>query len=241
MWFSKLLLLISLSPMLMAITLVNKTAACLNGSQANISATAQNHTGGNLIAVYAFWSTTSTTVSVSDTAGNSYSGVTAYTRGDSGAKGQWFYAKNISGNSSNVVKLTPTGGSFSYPCIYVLQYSGLDTSAPQDADVGQGGNTSGTVTSPSFSTTVANEVILYGLGGNGSQTFTAGTGYGLEAVDGNGYGATEDKIVSSTQSSVTASMGGNNNYYVGAVVSFKAASAGATPACTMKLLGAGPC
>lgn len=139
---------------------------------------------------------TSATV-ITDTAGNTFTFI-----GNSASVAMW-YAKNVIGNASDIITAT-FPSSRSYVLISVAQFSGIDSS-PLDATA-TGITPSGTtITSGSFTTTKPNELLACVINVETGNTWTAGSGYTLTANGYNGVIALQYKIVSSIQSSVTAS------------------------------------
>lgn len=195
-----------------AITLVT-TAKGVNTSSASagatVATTAFAATTGNFIFVAVRWYS-GDGVAVSDTAGNTYVQIDPVNTG-TGTYMASFYVKNIIGNASNVVTATLTNGG--HAAIYAAQYSGLSTTAPLDAH-STGFNASGTsVSTGTFTTTVANEVMVaVAMNGEAGSSPTAGSGYTLRNTDTTeGASALEDQIVTSIQTSVTASMSGSGS------------------------------
>jgi hypothetical protein len=183
----------------MALAFVNSTSGFSNGSATTIPATAANHTAGNLIVVHVCWSGTATLNSVADTASNAYTRV-ASSKGNNGTTDhvETFHAKNITGNASNVV--TPTFSAAStFRRVIVHQYSGEDTTAP--ADVAGSGNVlaAASITSSSFTTTVADEVISAAMSSSGNDAgVAAGTSFTLRISALGTDTHSEDRIVSAT-------------------------------------------
>jgi hypothetical protein len=107
-----------------------------------------------------------------------------------------WYAKNITGNASNVVTAALSAGT-SNRGIIVSQYSGCDTTSPFDVyNTGTGSGTSQSTTASTI--TYADEVIVAAYAEGGTGTFTAGTNFTLRH-DGD-YSGLEDRIVSSIAS-----------------------------------------
>src|ERR1051326_3467595 len=205
------------------------------GSASSIDLPSFSATSGNLIAVgvsYYYFAHTED-LAVTDTAGNTYT-LVATVGGDTGTNLTHvvaiLYAKNITGNGSNVINIAFSRSSSpeNPPRInaFALQYSGLSTSAPLDQSVATEGSLGSSVTSGSFTTTAADE-LLFAIAANVSDDVTAcvaGTGYTLEdssVASASNYGiGVEDKIVSSIQTGVTTSMTFTltNNNYPGIVV-----------------------
>lgn len=207
-----------------AITLVNTAVNSDTNCCATTSiAATQALTTGNLNAC--FVTALATATSVTDAASNTYTSGTAVTRPDAGYVGQWWYAKNVTGNAA----AAPTanwGSGTGYVTINCRQYSGLDTTSPLDIDNKGANGTGTTLTSQSFNTSTADEVILEGMSGSGlGVTYSVGTGYGNQVNDAAGLAGTGDKIVSSTQSGVTATGSRpSSDQWLIAVISFKMAS-----------------
>ncbi len=147
--------------------------------------------GGNLIFVGAANDGGSADVvtSITDNKSNTYTfiaGASQYSR-----HGEGWYAKNISGGASHAVTINFTGNAAFVG--QILEYSGLDTTAPLDAS-GSGFGDSTTVTF-NIITTNADDTIVGFVYGTGA-AWTPGSGY-TERSDANN-GATEDKNVAST-------------------------------------------
>lgn len=179
------------APAASGITRVNTTSGFeFSGSAfGSIAATAANHTAGNCLLV-GVRSGNITTVTVSDTAGNTYT-----ERNDEGIGGvgglRVFTAHNITGNASNVVTAT-FGTNQSYPAIIVHQYAGVSTTTPMAATgkANDGGSQSASATTSSFTATTSGQVAV-GFTSTGSVapgTITPGSGY-TTVVDVNSVGA----------------------------------------------------
>ena len=132
----KLILFISLmlwsSGAWAAITLVNSSSGGTSGSVTTQATAALSTTTGNLLVIAVAWSSTAATISgITDTAGNTYSKCTGtYSAANSVADEIW-YAKNITGNASNVVTVTWTpSNTATFNGVTQLQYSGADTVSP---------------------------------------------------------------------------------------------------------------
>jgi hypothetical protein len=182
----------------MALAFVNLTSGTSDASATTIPATAANHTAGNLIVVHVNWSTNTTLNSVADTAGNTYTRV-ASSKGNNGTTDhtETFYAANITGNASNVVTPTFSAGS-TFRRVIVHQYSSADTTP---ADVAGSGNVAAaaTVTSSSFTTTLADEVISAAMGSAGlDSNVNAGTNFTRRVAALGTDSHSEDRIVSVT-------------------------------------------
>lgn len=193
-----------------AITLINtsKVSDYTGTLASSIALPATSLTTGNFIVVATRWLPNSSTItSITDTAGNTYVKAIGRTATSSGTRVEMWYAYNVTGNASNVVTITPSV-NVQYYGVVASQYSGIKTAAAP-LDTTAVGNATGTsVTSASFTTTQAYELIVSSSDFNSSlgPTWTAGTGYTIQAQDASGVETLQDKIVSSIQTSVTASI-----------------------------------
>lgn len=226
----------------MAIAFVNEThGQNTSGAATTVATAAASATGGNLMVVGVRQDTDGTAPSsVTDTAGNSYTHLSAADSQETvnDLLSIW-YAKSITGNGSNIVTANWAVGH-NFTSVMARQYSGCDTSAPADA-TGTGainGAGAGSITSSSFTTTSANEVIVVFTSGNSTaQGYTVGTIGGVTATNlagdnsaGSMMSAGEDLIVSSIQTGITASFNNSSSLTQReiSVATFKAAAGGAT-------------
>lgn len=228
------------TPAAAAIALVNEASGSSTSSVASIAtSTALNVTSGNALVVFCVESTSTAAITVSDTAGNTFTSVISASP-DASHNITGFYAKNVTGNSSDTVTCHFSPNQ-SFVAIVAIQYSGVATAAPLDASAQGSSSTAGTTaTTGSFTTAVPNEVIVAGAGWEASPTFTAGSGYTIEGATGNTL-AVEDEEVTSIQSSVTSSMTSSSSAaWMIAAFTLEAASqpSGGCPT-TRALLGVG--
>lgn len=194
------------------ITFVQAKSAENSANAATAATGTFSSTTGNLIFVFGRTASggagtcgVSVTASASDTASNTYTVVAYKEPGDNVGCGVVLYAKNITGHASNVVTVT-WNASATYTAISIQEWSGLSTTSPLDTSAVGNSGSGTTVTSGTFSTATANEVIIAGAVCNSfSAGFTPDTGYTVPsgALVPSGFVTTEYKIVSSTQSSVT--------------------------------------
>jgi hypothetical protein len=220
----------------MAINYVNSASPIIGDSGTPTSFAATSLTAGNLIAVSVRWSGAVTLNSITDTAGNTYAQVDTQVITGSDHMSLW-YAQGVTGNGSNVVTLNfsaaPGGGS-----IYAVtaQYSGLATSSTLDTSV-KGTHATGPVTSPSFSTAQAEELIVSTASvsaGNGATLTPSGTSGSYNKrttsiVGGLDITSLADYIASSVQSGATATWSDSASDNIGIIVAtFKAPAAGET-------------
>lgn len=192
-------------------------------------------TSGNLLYVVAGFNGNGSgcgTITVSDTASNTYTPISAYVNQSYNCSRD-YYANNITGGSVTIsVQSTPNAAkSFT-----VYEISGLDTSSPLDANNSKTCSAS-PCTSASFSTAQADEIIFVGAtdyytgtwsaGSIGGTTATIASGGSQNGGDGVLNSAIEYRIVSSTQSSITGSISKTGSIYMALfVASFKQASGG---------------
>lgn len=162
----------------MAIARVNTANGSASGSGTTVATGAQNHTAGNTIEVWITWEDTSTTVTqVTDTAGNTYSILTAPT--PDGVRGTMAYATNITGHATNVVTAT-LGSAAPFKNIVAVQYSGLATSSVLDKqNTGTSGGGAGVQvsTGATGTTSQADEQLGVGVGCYGSVSCTPGANW----------------------------------------------------------------
>lgn len=200
-------LLLAALPAAGAIAFVNSTSGGQDATTTSVVSGSISATTGNFIYV-ALMRNTAGTATVSDNAGNTYVAKTFRGRGDGVAGIQVFTASNITGNAALVVTATVSVSS-DFTSMTVLQYSGIRTTAPSDVD------TFFTLAAPTnnyllesgtFTTTFAEEVIIVSGPASGGSTTTAGSGYSIRQNGHNSYIVTEDQIVASIQTGVTASL-----------------------------------
>lgn len=174
---------------------VNSATGTSDAGATTLNAGAANHTTGNLVVVVVSWTTAGVTANVpTDTAGNTYvsTGQKAIRAGSTDFA-EVFYAKNITGNATNVVRAN-LSGSATFRRIQVLQYSGADTTSPLDTG-GIATNTGTSLTVASFNTTATGVVVAGATCGN-NRTYSAGSGFIARVTNlGTDTGA-EDKVAS---------------------------------------------
>lgn len=144
-------------------------------------------------------STTSETVSLKDSAGNSYIEAVSQAQTIDGHQIHLFYAKNIAGAPNTVT--ASFSGSNNHPWLAVYEFSGLSATAPLDKTAHAQGS-SATVRSGTTSTTSsANELVFAatGLPASFSGTVSPGAGYSPAQQTGSASrAANETAVVSGT-------------------------------------------
>src|SRR5262249_18327230 len=132
---------------------------------------------GNMIAVWTVTYSGAQPIGlVTDSAGDTFKAASPRT---GTWNGQWFYATNVKGDSFNVVTIHPsTSGraTFTYPGMIVLEYSGVDRTAPPVSDTaGPGGSLNGSWTSNAFNASTG-ELVLLGIATANGGKYAAGPG-----------------------------------------------------------------
>lgn len=183
-------------------------------------------TAGDLIVVYvAVPNNQPGTISISDSSGNSYSAASStLTTGECDIAQQFFYAPNIIGGNDAVTVTTSNAGGMA---AVVLEYSGVVTSNPLDAQAGTSTNycpwNANPTTAP-FTTANANDLVVTGsVMPSIGPTWSSGT----DSRRGTSLGyAVEDQVVTQTGTYAgTFSLSSAANW-LAASVAFKAADEG---------------
>lgn len=142
--------------------------------------------------------------SVTDTAGNSYTGLASVSH--AGGTAQCYYAANVTGNSSNTTTFHISSAA-AFPTAIVREYYGVATTSPIDVNTTAFGTTGGeSITSGTFSTSTANEVVAaFGLFYVQGQNYKAGPGYSLEILGSAGTSFAQSQQTLSTLTNATVS------------------------------------
>lgn len=178
----------------------------------NVTLAATTRTAGAGIFCVASWDgfTGTATFSNTTTANDTWIALDTWNDGSSFQRFATAYVKSSNGHAADTPKvtlsLTPTQVALS-----CLDFTGQNATTPLDAHVTGESDASTTVTSGTFSTTTANELIIAGLGKYaGAPTWSAGTIGGASATIPSGatspfkFISLEYLLVTSTQSSITA-------------------------------------
>lgn len=207
----------------MALPLViNRREGFTQSSVSTLATASASTTTGNLIWVWANAQNSGATITVTDTAGNTYTQIGTPVQSNPGGGGvnygYQFYAKNITGNASNVV--TMHGTFAGYTVIAMYEISGLDIVSPLVDNKTAAGT--GNPAATASLTLSGSSIILAGTEQDG-QSIVAGSGYTLTRItDGLGsYTADEYQITSTSQTASVTSGGGGWQMVAAA---FKAAS-----------------
>ena len=192
-----------------------------------LPSSAHNQAPGHCIVVALETYLPSSAATITDTAGNNSNYVPVFS--DNGNLGpvagstyvQLFYCKNCLGNTANVITVNQVNGGYSFATFYDI--AGADLLTPLDVpSVVKGTGTGITAATATFSTAVANEIVIAvegnaaGAGGPAS----AGSGYTLDYNQDVNVGATEHQIFTLSQSGIIAGM------TLGSSVNWRIASAG---------------
>jgi hypothetical protein len=216
-----------------AITLAaHKIAKEITGAEITALATnGYTSTAGNTIIVWTVtYSGQSPIGSVTDSAGDAFVAGTV-NRGT--WYGQFYYAKNVKGDSFNVVTIHPatTGrATMIYPAMMVLEYSGVDKNSPIAAEaLGTNGSLNGVWTSKAFDAPAGSAVVLGIVTGNGG-AFPAPQGYKIEDQyltpnSAKFSAAVMDQVFPAAQTGITASVTWTGTLQAtGAAIALKPAS-----------------
>jgi hypothetical protein len=187
-----------------------------NSGTTNSVAFNSNNTAGNLIVAYVIWGNQST-VSLSDTRGNTYAAAGARKTWDGSSSSQVFYAKNVSGGANTVTAQFSSAIS-GWAVVYVHEYSGVDKVNPFDKEVSAVGASTRTMDSGSLTTSGA--ALLFNAGASGNAVTAAGPDYITRSTAfGN---RTQDRNTYAT-GTYNATMTSNVNAWVSHLVAFRSA------------------
>jgi septal ring factor EnvC (AmiA/AmiB activator) len=165
------------------IRFINKavTGSQDTSAQTGINLPATLHQTGHFIVVNFKWEGPSANITVTDTAGNTYTPLTQQNHSNGDINFQQFYAKNIVGNPSNVIKVGISGSGRKFYHATALQYSGVDTVNPlQNQGTGQATNASD-VHTQTFTTNYPYAVLVAGVGSYQAETYKTGLNWNQRA------------------------------------------------------------
>lgn len=159
----------------MAWSFVGDSNAANSASGTTLSTTATANAAGNHLFVFVVYSATgTTTTTISDTAGNTFTPLTQFQAVSQLLWGQWFYCLNAKGNAANVVTMS-LGAARSNRIIRVLEFS--SPSAVLDQEVGPVTNTGTSISSGAFSTPRDGIVLVGEINWNSDSSTDFGTNY----------------------------------------------------------------
>ncbi len=156
------------------------------------------NTAGNFIIAFVRASTTTQTITLTDSAGNTYSRAVSQAQTTDGHEIAIFYAPNIKAGGNTIT--ATFSASNNHPFLAIYEYSGLSA---LDRTAGAQGTSATASSGATAATTAASELVFAGLGlpSSATQTVAAGSGFTLEQQDtrsGGSRAATEDRTVSAT-------------------------------------------
>src|SRR5215469_13774913 len=198
------------------ISLVQSTSSFATGAPSISQAFANANTQGNLIIAFIRMSTTTQSVTVTDSAGNSYTQAIAQGQSADGHQIHIFYAKNINGGANTVT--ATFSATNNHPWIAIYEFSGLSTTAPLDQVAAAQGSSSTANTGLTPATTAANELVFAGLGlpASSSVTMSAGSGFTLleqDTATSTSRATNEDQVVNPMgQYAGTFTLSGSSNW-----------------------------
>lgn len=211
--------------------LVNSDSVSDGGSSGEtIASNAMATHAGNLLVILTRHSGNLSVPTVTDTAGNSFVGIKQADISNASADAvEIYYAYNIVGHAANIVQAQWVGSSQIFKVLQVLEFSEVDAGDPLDISgfTNSGGASQASITSGTFSTAQAKEIIVAFAGTNNlaAITYTPDTGYTLGPSVADKDAASEYQIASSIISSGTVSMSADLSVKWGLVfAAFKARS-----------------
>lgn len=167
------------------------------------------NTAGRTILAFVRMSTTTQTVTISDTAGNTYTQAVSQVQSTDGHQIRLFYAKNIAGKTNTVT--ATFSGTNNHPWLSIYEISGLSTTSPLDQTASAQGSNSAAVNTGATSTLQsASEFIFVGAGFNTPSftgSVTAGSGYNLALQDTTNSRAANETSTPSSTNGVTGTFG----------------------------------
>jgi hypothetical protein len=195
----------------------HKIAKELTGAEVTSLATnGYNSTPGNLIVVWTVtYSGAQPIGSITDSAGDTF---TPLTNNRGTWYGQWFYARNVKGESFNVVTIHPatTGrATMTYPGMVVMEFSGADKDSPVLAEItGPQGMLSSWSSKP-FDAPAGSAALLGIVTANGG-ALTAGSGFKIQdsyltPTSSKFSFAVLDRFFAAAQKSITADVTWNGS------------------------------
>jgi len=165
------------------------------------------NTAGNLILAFVRMSSSTQTVTLTDSAGNTYIQAAAQAQTVDGSQIRLFYAKNILG-AGNTVKAT-FSASNNHPWVAIYEYKGLNATNPLDQVASQQGSSATANTGATPATASANELVFagFGLPASYTGTQTVGAGYTLIQNDTSTSPGANESQLSTATGSFTATLG----------------------------------
>ncbi|MGC1294687.1 MAG: IPT/TIG domain-containing protein, partial [Alloacidobacterium sp.] len=184
-------------------------------------------TAGDLNVVVVGWNdSTSSVLSITDSAGNSYALAAAPTKGTALTQ-SIYYAKSIVGANSNTVTVTFNQAA-SLPDVRILEYSGVSSSSPLDVSAGASGN-SYVADSGAATTTAADELIIGANTVQSNKTVDPGAPFTSRVITASDSDIAEDRVVNVPGSYHSWAPLNASGAWVMQVVTFRAVAQSAVP------------
>lgn len=184
------------------------------------------NTAGNLIIAFVRMSTTSQTVQVTDSLGNTYTDAVSQVQDDDGHQIHILYAANIQAGVNTVT--ANFSATNNHPWLAIFEYNGVAIANPLDVTSSAQGSSGVASSGNTAQSRTAKELVFaaVGLPSSSSVAVTAGSGFVIESQDANSPGsrATVEDQISTTAGSVSGmfSLSGSANW-TSAVATFIAA------------------
>ncbi len=214
----------------MAIALVTHASLATPGANSAVTGTCDT-TGSNLLVVAVSSYALNARPAVSDSKGNTWTELTAYTNpAVDVTRHQLWYCIPSSVGGSHTFTATGTG---SFCGICAAAFSGAKSSSPFDAQNGNGSNGATSLATGSVTPSEDNEVLVAGVNVNGAGTIAIDLSFTI--ADSNGYSAGVNfscaiaYLIQTTAAAKnpTWSQSGASAAMAGAIATFKAAPASA--------------
>ncbi len=154
-----------------------------------------NNSAGNLIVAFVRMSSTTQTVTLTDSAGNTYVEAARQMQTSDGHQTHLFYAKNIKGSANTVTARFSAANN--HPWLAIFEYSGLSTINPLDKITTAQGHSKTPSAGMTAVTSYANELVISGIGMPASYagSVSNGSGYAMIAQDtGTSRSAAENTV-----------------------------------------------
>lgn len=219
-----------------ALSVLNRVANEADASGGAIATAAQAHTSGNLLVclVQLQTNTGATTMTITNTAGDTWSHATAADKASGNNKLQIFYT-NTSGNGSDIVTATPDANcAFRALVVYEITDSNGSFTGDHLDGTGSGTNTNTTITTDASVGVTAAEDIILAFMLYTSASVSAGTGYTLSTVNLGSFWASEYHIVTAAEAA-TATGSASATWAISAA-SFKGVTASGGTLAPQRLL-----
>ena len=178
------------------------------------------NTAGNLVVVSVVWDNTST-VTITDSRGNAFAQAILRRTWASNDSAQVFYARNVAAGA-NTVTATFARAIKAKATVHVLEYAGIDPSAPLDVSAMASG-TGAAMTSGSATTTAAGD-LLFASGASTGTITSAGSGWTSRAT---AAGAMAQDRLAGAAAPYAATETSSGGSWVLQLVAFKADASGA--------------